>query len=460
MDRIQIFISYAREDAARVRAIYDKLTAAGFCPWLDREHILPGQKWEPIIKHELKRSDFVLVCLSSLSINKRGFLQKEIRQALEQVEEKLEEDIYLIPARLDDCLVPESLIEIQWVDLFADDGWEQLWRALRAQLPRLGKQWPSRSGELPTSPPSNSLSPQLAQPTPASLRSLPGVPKVAMRPFKFETVKGDAQGRIVQRREEQTRCFVENLGDRVVLEMVEVPGGEFLMGAPKDEESSFDSERPQHEVTVSPFYMGKFTVTQAQWRVVAGWTKIERDLEPEPSHFKGDDRPVEQVSWEDATEFCARLAKKTERAYRLPTEAEWEYACRAGTTTPFAFGETITPEFVNYDGNHPYGKAAKGKYREETVPAGSLGAANALGLFDMHGNVWEWCQDVWHGNYESAPNDGSAWEEGEVTERRVLRGGSWVGYGCYCRSAFRDGLAPAGRGHEFGLRVVVSARTQ
>jgi hypothetical protein len=130
MDQVQIFISYAREDQERVKQLYHRLVAAGFQPWLDREHILPGMKWEPIIKQALKRSDFALVCLSATSINKRGFLQKEIKEALEHAKEKLEDDIWLITARLDDCAGPDSLSDIQWVDLFEDDGWEQVLRAL------------------------------------------------------------------------------------------------------------------------------------------------------------------------------------------------------------------------------------------------------------------------------------------------------------------------------------------
>jgi formylglycine-generating enzyme required for sulfatase activity len=259
------------------------------------------------------------------------------------------------------------------------------------------------------------------------------------------------------------------------LEMVFVPGGKFLMGSSEEDLEAVRKDReryglgsdwvknetPQHEVTVQPFYIGKFTVTQAQWRVVAGWKKIEIDLKPEPSNFKGDDRPVEQISWHEAKEFCARLSKQTGRLYRLPSEAEWEYACRAGTTTPFAFGETITPEFVNYDGEYPYGKAKKGKYRKETVAVDSLGVANDFGLFDMHGNVWEWCEDVWHGNYENAPSDGSSWLSGEdSTSSRVVRGGSWGNFGYDCRSAVRDHyVVPGFRLNLIGFRVVVAARS-
>lgn len=293
--------------------------------------------------------------------------------------------------------------------------------------------------------------------------------------FDFKTVTLDERGKEIERRSLTARQFVEDLGEGIALEMVEVPGGTFLMGtADKDvkkvieEHSRYWSkenaegwvsrERPAHKVTVPPFFVGKYPVTQAQWREVASWPKIERDLDPDPSRFKGPDRPVEQVSWEDAKEFCARLKQRTGHDYRLPSEAEWEYACRAGTTTPFAFGETITPEIVNYDGNHPYSKAKKGKYRQETTPVGSLGVANAFGLYDMHGNVWEWVQDIWHDNYNGAPKDGSAWLSGGDSSFRGLRGGSWYGNGSLCRSADRNFIAPASRINYYGFRVVVGAR--
>lgn len=173
-----------------------------------------------------------------------------------------------------------------------------------------------------------------------------------------------------------------------------------------------------------------------------------------PSHFQGSDRPVERVSWNDAVEFCHKLSQRTGQRYRLPSEAEWEYACRAGTATPFHFGETITPDLVNYDGNYPYGEAAKGKYRGETTPVGSFGVANAFGLYDMHGNVWEWCQDVWHENYNGAPTDGRVWESGEDSSRRRLRGGSWFSIARNCRSADRNRNASEIRSGIIGFRVV------
>ncbi|NJN13524.1 MAG: formylglycine-generating enzyme family protein [Richelia sp. RM1_1_1] len=248
---------------------------------------------------------------------------------------------------------------------------------------------------------------------------------------------------IIERYRRTGLHFVESLGSGVELEMVLIKGGTFTMGAPEDEEGSSDDERPQHQVTVPTFFMGKYQVTQAQWKAAANLPQVERELQPEPSNFKGDNRPVEQVSWYDAVEFCARLSNHTGRKYSLPSEAEWEYACRAGTTTPFHFGETITSELANYNANYTYGASPEGEYREETTPVGSFGVANVFGLYDMHGNVWEWCLDDWHDNYEGAPENGSAWfvsEDDNLSQkqgRAVLRGGSWSNDPQYCRSAFR-----------------------
>ena len=241
------------------------------------------------------------------------------------------------------------------------------------------------------------------------------------------------------------KSYTEDLGEGISLTLMLIPAGEFMMGAPDGESESKDDERPQHRVELSQFLTGRYPITQAQWRVVAGYDRVEIDLEPSPSRFEGDDLPVEQVTWHDAVEFCQRLSAKTKKNYHLPSEAQWEYACRAGTTTAYHFGAQLTEEVANYDGKVG-----------QTTPVGRY-PANGWGLHDMHGSVWEWCQDHWHGDYEGAPTDGSAWTEGGNSERRILRGGSWDGNPGYCRSASRLISEPGVDFKYIGFRVVCSA---
>nr|WP_239124884.1 formylglycine-generating enzyme family protein [Leptolyngbya sp. CCY15150] len=257
-----------------------------------------------------------------------------------------------------------------------------------------------------------------------------------------------------QTRQGRTEYRQESLGQGVTLDLMLMPSGTFTMGSPDGE--GYKDEQPQHSVTIASFWMGKYPVTQSQWRTVSALPRIERDLDVDPASFKGDNRPVEKVSWYDAVEFCQRLSKHTEREYRLPSEAEWEYACRAGTTTPFYVGPTITTDLANYNGNYTYSNGSTGIYREETTEVGSF-PANAFGLYDMHGNVWEWCLDHWHDTYQDAPTDGSAWVAGGDNALRVLRGGSWSGNPRNCRSANRGWFGPGGRYNYVGFRVVVSS---
>ncbi|MEY4354739.1 MAG: hypothetical protein RLZZ609_2980 [Cyanobacteriota bacterium] len=231
--------------------------------------------------------------------------------------------------------------------------------------------------------------------------------------------------------------FLEELAEGIAITMIQIPAGEFLMGSPESEEGRADDEGPQHRVKLESFFLGQTPVTQAQWQVVAGRPKVETDLKPDPSNLRGANRPVEQVSWEEAMEFCQRLSQRTKREYSLPSEAQWEYACRAGTTTPFAFGETLTPDLANYDGNFTYNTGPKGTYREEMSAVGSF-PANAWGLQDMHGNVWEWCLDRWHDSYNGAPIDGTPWGSTGDQGARLLRGGSWYNGPGFCRSAYRN----------------------
>lgn len=227
------------------------------------------------------------------------------------------------------------------------------------------------------------------------------------------------------------------------------------MGSPESEADRDSDESPQHEVTVPGFFMGQYAVTQAQWFAVMGsdynaddWQETWRSLD---SRFKGDNLPIVRVSWNDAQAFIQRLNSLTGKTYRLPTEAEWEYAARAGTTTPFSYGDTITPKVVNYDGNYPYGNAPKGEYRERTIAVDTL-YPNPWGLYHIHGNVWEWVEDGWHGNYNGAPTDGTAWLSSD--ERRGLRGGSWNSNARSTRSANRVRCFRDIRYNNNGFRVV------
>jgi hypothetical protein len=240
------------------------------------------------------------------------------------------------------------------------------------------------------------------------------------------------------------------------------------MGSPTGEPERSVHEGPQHRVRLEGFWLGQTPVTQAQWRVVARMVAPlgqhwERELTPNPSFFgdgaDSDQRPVEGVSWEDAMEFCrrlnSRLSPSAGRIFTLPSEAQWEYACRAGSTTPFAFGETLGPELANYDCTLSYANGPTGVNRGETTPVDSF-PANAWGLHDMHGNVWEWCLDRWHDSYKGAPFDGGAWLSNDGQEpdlARLLRGGSWVHVPRFCRSAYRYGLHPDARGLNGGFRV-------
>jgi len=276
---------------------------------------------------------------------------------------------------------------------------------------------------------------------------------------------------VIRKEQRQAQYYTEVLSENVGLEMTLIPGGTFLMGSPEDEPERRKNESPQHQVTVPSFFIGRYPITQAQWRVVAGWEPVERKLDNNPSRFQEEptkgsfsrwDRPVENVSWYDAKEFCARLSQRTKKEYRLPTEAEWEYACRAGTTTPFHFGKIITTDYVNYNGNYTYGKSPKGEYRQQTTPVGYFQVANAFGLYDMHGNVFEWCEDDYHESYENAPTDGSAWLSNSKTawlsnsknNTKIRRGGSWLFDPIDCRCTYRSYSIPDYRFFYIGLRVV------
>jgi formylglycine-generating enzyme required for sulfatase activity len=243
---------------------------------------------------------------------------------------------------------------------------------------------------------------------------------------------------------ETATFFVEKLGDRISLEMIKIPGG-LQMGSLLGK--GRDNEQPKHHVQVPEFWMGKYPVTQAQWRFVALLPQEKIELEANPSRFKGDNRPVEMVSWYQALEFCQRLSRQTVNDYCLPSEAEWECACWAKTLTDFYFGDDLTPELANY--NRKVGR---------TTDIG-IYSPNTFDLYDMHGNIWEWCQDRWYNSYQGMPEDGSAWTSVQGNDYKVLRGGSWNFSPKICHSAARYYFNPCDRSDVIGFRVVGRAKT-
>ena len=448
---IQIFLAHASEDKPAVLALHERLKQAGYKPWLDKKDLIPGQNWRSVIPKAIADSQLFIACLSQRSIAKQGFVQREFKMALNQYADRPPNSIYLIPLRLDECDIPDlrqeeyglNLRDLHWLDYWEEDGFEQLERAITYQF-KLEPEEPKK----------------------------PVIVTPPLSVFNFEIVGVNAKGEQIKKESKQSQYFREDLGKGITLEMVAIPGGTFLMGT-EDEEierlvkkfnwEGFRRERSQHKVTIQPFFMGKYPITQAQWQAIASRTdlKVKQDLDFKPAYFKyrpdSDRRPVEQVNWYDAIEFCARLSKLTGGEYRLPSEAEWEYACRAGTTTPFYFGETITGELANYCASNTYAEQAKGEYRPDTTPVGQF-PPNAFGLYDMHGNVWEWCADTFHGNYDGAPTDGSVWVQNGNDNSSPLRGGSWFDNLYYCRSACRLNYLRRDFGYyHVGFRVVCGA---
>ncbi|MDJ0694964.1 SUMF1/EgtB/PvdO family nonheme iron enzyme [Mastigocoleus sp. MO_188.B34] len=275
---------------------------------------------------------------------------------------------------------------------------------------------------------------------------------IQLKTVKFQTPTVNRRGEIIKREPKTAQYFTENLPNKTFLDMVYIPGGKFMMGSLEGE--GYVNEEPQHEVTVPAFFMGKYLVTQAQWEAVANLPQVEKELKLEPSSFKGDMLPVEHVSWLDAVEFCKRLSNHTGREYRLPCEAEWEYACRSGTKTPFHVGETITHKLANYDASYTFADEQKGEYSSSATPVGKF-PDNSFYLCDVHGNIWEWCIDEYSENYEVAPIDGSPLISNlNVNNYRVLRGGSWYCDPQDCRCARRSYGVPDDIDDSVGFRVV------
>jgi len=509
MTNPSVFLSYSHDSVAHkawVRKLAEDLRHGGVDATLDQWDLKAGADVVAFMAAGIRQADRVLLVCTSTYVSKAeqrkggaGYegliVTGQMSRAIDTVK-----FIPLVRDNPNDPLLPDFLGPLLWLD-FRDDGLygerlEELLRELHDQ-PRFRKPPLGRPAFL--AEPADLA--DLADPT-VPVRQPPvrdkpaattaGAPQreasAASNALPTEThdletarLRRQAEGWRVERQPLRVERALVELGGGINLPLLWIPGGEFVVGSPEDEPGRSSNEGPQHRVRLREFWMGQTPITQAQWRAVARLVpplgqRWQRQLTANHSYFQPegekkliyglfallpaknntDQRPVEQVSWHEAMEFCRRvdtmLPVGSGLRCTLPSEAQWEYACRAGESTPFSCGETITPELANYDGSYTYANGPKGEYRKQTTPVGMF-PANPWGLHDMHGNVWEWCLDHWHDSYEGAPTDGSAWESG-FGLRRLLRGGSWNDRPRYCRSAYRSYILLDGRGSGIGFRVV------
>jgi len=460
-ERDQLFISYShvdREWVERLQKMIRPLVRSEALRLWDDSQIPAGAKWKVEIEKALASAKVALLLVSDDFLASEFVINKELPPLLRAAEA---EGLCILWVCLGPCFYEATPIHEYQAVLPPGEPLEAMGPVQqKAALKTIAGA--IRDALSPEVAPAQAQDPAQTQPrpVPAPAPSPPVAPtaKDSSRLQRFPTstclLRQEGGRWSMERRPLQVEGYREELGEGVEITMVKIPAGSFLMGSPTDEPERLEYEDPQHEVTLGSFFMAQTPITQAQWRAVAGWQKVERDLKPDPSQFNGANRPVEQVSWHEAMEFCRRLSQRTGQRYGLPSEAQWEYACRAGSTTPFHFGATLTPELANYDSNHVYGNGPKGTYREQTIDVASF-PANGWGLHDMHGNVWEWCEDHWHDSYNFAPGDDQAWliPAAADDEPRLLRGGSWYNNPGFCRSACRYVIHPGSRSYFIGFRV-------
>ena len=403
---MRIFLAHAREDKAQVRQLYADLKARGLHPWLDEMDLLPGQIWKSEIRKAIREAGVFLACLSTRSVGKTGYVQSEFRTALSAFGERPPGTIYLIPARFDDCQIPDleipdrglRLEDVQWVDLWQDGGFERLVHGIEHAL---------GISQMPVSPDEAATT-------------------VLAPPAQQRKSDGTLQALQTFRDVEAPWCP----------EMVVMPPGRYLMGSPADEEDRDRHEGPQHEVQIADrLAVARYPVTFEEYDRFAGGRELPND-----EGWGRARRPVINVSWNHAQAYVAWLSKETGKPYRLLSEAEWEYAARAGTSTRYPWGDQIKPEQANYDSKV-----------DQTTEVGAY-PPNPWGLCDMHGNVREWVEDCWNDSYAGAPGDGSAWTSGDCS-RRVQRGGSWFDLPRLLRSAGRVWANADNRYYYIGFRV-------
>jgi formylglycine-generating enzyme required for sulfatase activity len=297
--------------------------------------------------------------------------------------------------------------------------------------------------------------PQVTNPLPVASKQPSVEPASKFSVIEFTSIKVDSTGEILDRSQSKAEIFQEDLGNNVSLTMLKIPAGEFLMGSLTNNELKYINESPQHQVKLPAFYLSQTLVTQTQWKEVALLPEADCKLDLDPSYFKGGSRPVETINWYEANEFCKRLSTHTNHKYRLPSEAEWEYSCRADTNTPFHFGEILTLELANYLDEQKLNTTDGKSYIGRTTSTMNF-YPNTFGLYDMHGNIREWCLDHWHDNYQRAPLDGSAWTSNGSDLFRILRGGSYLSKSEDCRSSSRHKDLANKKNYLTGFRIACS----
>jgi len=401
--QLKVFLCHASGDKPAVRDLYRRLRSDGIAPWLDEEDLLPGQDWQLEIPKAVRSSDAVIICLSSRAITKAGYVQKEIKDALDVADEQPEGAIFLIPLRLEECEAPERLRRWQWVDLFRETGYERLLRALRARAEHLRLTAPSTSQEG------------------ENISRHPGEP-----------------------------------------EMILIPAGEFLMGSdPAKDRHADDNELPQHTICLPDYYIAKTPVTNAQYAAF-----VQATGQDPPGYWthgkppKGlEDHPVVYISWYDAVAYCNWLSQVTEELYRLPSEAEWEKAARGrdGSIYPWS-NESPRHDRLNFGGYVGH-TTPVGEYS----PQGD----SPYRATDMSGNVWEWTRSLWGVNWQEPdfgypydPTDGREAVHASVHFDRVLRGGGYEAGEEYVRCAARDREHPSYSDEYVGFRVVLTIEAQ
>ncbi len=455
---LRIFLCHASNDKPAVRELYHRLCADGFAPWLDEENLLPGEDWQYEIPKAVRQSDVVIVCLSPKSSNKEGYVQKEIKFALDAADEKPEGTIFLVPLKLEECTVPDRLSRWQWVTLFGPTGYERLLRALRKRASDLNA---SSTAAVSTSPAPEAHGPSVSNVSGGvNLEAnnvnvgndVVGRDKIIQAGTYIENVT------IIQSAPQTSESKSALLSDHKIearkfgnMEFVHVPAGEFIMGSDQN-----DNEKPQHTVEIPyDYWIGKYPVTNEQFAKFVALAKYKFE---QGDWKKMANHPVVNVSWHDAMAYSKRLNDTLRHelkglTLRLPTEAEWEKAARGTQGNEWPWGNKwLWPWDKEY--KQSTCNTAEG-HKDSTTPVGAYSPQgdSPYGAADMTGNVFEWCLSLFN-RYPYNAYDGREHEKDNGT--RVLRGGAFSSLRDHARCAFRVRYAPDLSDRNIGFRVVIA----